>query len=108
MTVNRCTQPSAQQRYIFLEYVIGEDGRAELLNSGIIRRRPHYDPDAQELVWAKLDLPANLPPSTLPRVAALSARIVELSARTGYRGHINVDAILTEDGELLFNEVNAR
>ncbi|MEU3711053.1 peptide ligase PGM1-related protein [Streptomyces catenulae] len=92
----------------YTEYLIAEDGGVTFLNSGGIRRCPDPDPDAEELVWVGLELPAELPPGAASRALTAAARMVALAAAVGYRGHINVDAILTTEGEVLFNEVNAR
>ncbi|KEF08248.1 hypothetical protein DF18_37310 [Streptomyces rimosus] len=37
-----------------------------------------------------------------------SVTMAEYLQQTGYRGYLNCDSILTQDGRLLFNEVNAR
>ncbi|MFI6683218.1 peptide ligase PGM1-related protein [Streptomyces sp. NPDC050485] len=92
----------------YLEYVIGGDGVPTFLNSGRIRVRPDSDPTSTELVWIGLDIPAELPPYLSANALNLSLRLATLVAEIGYRGHINIDAIATDTGELLFNEVNAR
>ncbi|AKN70378.1 hypothetical protein QR97_11505 [Streptomyces sp. PBH53] len=97
---------SAYQFY--LEYVIGDDGVPRFLDSGEIRLRPDSDPESTELVWVGLDLPAALPPALTAEAMHQSLRLAELTARIGYRGHLNIDAIATASGDLVFNEINAR
>ena len=38
----------------------------------------------------------------------LAARFITLAAQIGYRGPINIDGIITDTNEIIFNEVNAR
>ncbi|MGI5336473.1 peptide ligase PGM1-related protein [Streptomyces sp. CA-181903] len=92
----------------YAEYVIGPAGEVTFLDSGTIRRRADTDPAAPELVWVGLELPAELPAGAGARALTASARMVALAAAIGYRGHINVDGIVTDTGEVLFNEANAR
>jgi hypothetical protein len=91
----------------YFEYLIGADGQPRILDTGL-RRDAVGEPDAPSLVWVGLEIPADLPPGTAARALTESGRLVDLAARLGYRGHLNVDGILTEDGELYFNEINAR
>ncbi|MGW4890097.1 preATP grasp domain-containing protein [Streptomyces murinus] len=98
--------PSASQFY--LEYAIGDDGVPTFLDSGEIRLRPDSDPESTELVWVGLDIPAALPPALSAEAMHQSLRLAALTAQIGYRGHINIDAIATASGELVFNEINAR
>ncbi|AXE22218.1 hypothetical protein C0216_01065 [Streptomyces globosus] len=95
-------------RQFYLEYVIGDDGVPTFLDSGEIRLRPDADPGSTELVWVGLDIPAALPPALSAQAVHHSLRLAELTAQVGYRGHINIDAIATASGDLVFNEVNAR
>lgn len=97
----------AIQRF-YLEFVIDRHGTAQFLSTGTIRLRPESEPDAKALVWAGLDIPADLPAHSLSDAISISCRFVTLAARLGYRGPLNIDAILTERSNLLFNEVNAR
>ncbi|MEU4890928.1 peptide ligase PGM1-related protein [Streptomyces sp. NPDC044780] len=92
----------------YFEYLIDADGFPRYLASGTIRRRPDTEPTRPDLVWVGLELPAELPPDLAYHASTEAARIAGLAAQVGYRGHINVDALVTEAGELLFNEVNAR
>ncbi|WP_050502776.1 peptide ligase PGM1-related protein [Streptomyces monomycini] len=98
----------ASTQQFYLEYVIDESGAPVFLNSGEIRVRPDGDPAATELVWVGLDLPAALPPGLSAQALTESRRLVTLIAQIGHQGHINIDAITTETGELVFNEINAR
>lgn len=92
----------------YVEYVIGDDGVPRFLDSGTIRLRPDSDPEAAELVWVGLDIPAELPPFLTAQALTFSTRLATPVAQLGYRGHLNIDAIATDTGEIVFNEVNAR
>ncbi|MFC8917844.1 peptide ligase PGM1-related protein [Streptomyces sp. NPDC057116] len=98
----------ASTHQFYLEYLIGEDGVPALLDSGDIRVRPDSDPASTELVWVGLDLPAALPPALCAQALHESHRLARLVGQLGYRGHVNIDAIATDDVGLLFNEINAR
>jgi hypothetical protein len=92
----------------YLEYFISDDARPIFLNSGTIRLRPDSDPDAKELVWVGLEIPADIPNSSFRSALSAVTRFVKITAEIGYRGPLNIDAIVTEANELIFNEVNAR
>lgn len=93
---------------VYLEFVIDPGGGGQFLNTGSIRVRRHADPQAPDMFWVGLELPAALPPAFSAEAMLHCGRLLGLAAAMGYRGHINFDAILTCDGDLLFNEVNAR
>lgn len=95
------------EQVFYFEYLIGADGCPRIMSSGL-RRDVLGDPGAPNLVWVGLDLPADLRPSTAMRALTESGRLAELTAQLGYRGHFNIDAIVTADGDLFFNELNAR
>jgi hypothetical protein len=98
---------NASHRFYF-EYWIDDHGSAVFLNSGTIRLRPDSDPNAKELVWVGLDIPAELPSFSSASALTLSMQFAKLAAQIGYRGPINIDAIVTSSGDLIFNESNAR
>ncbi|AEV81262.1 hypothetical protein ACWT_0250 [Actinoplanes sp. SE50] len=95
-------------RMFYFEYLIDEAGRARFLNSGSIRLEPAGDPDAPALSWIGLRIPADLPPFSLTEAATWAAAYAGHAARLGYRGHLNIDAMLTPDQRLIFNECNGR
>lgn len=92
----------------YFEYFIGGDGLPLFLHSGDIRFRTPDDANATELVWVGLDTPTELPHFSLANALTLTERLVALAAQIGCRGHINIDAIVTTEGELLFIESNMR
>lgn len=98
---------SASHRFYF-EYWIDDQGTPHFLNSGTIRYRPDSNPNAKELVWVGLDIPADLPPFSSANALTMSAQFAMRAAQIGYRGPINIDAILTDSDEIIFNESNAR
>lgn len=96
------------ERMFYLEFCIADDGTIEFLNSGAIRTRPHDDPHAKHLFWIGLELPADVKPASYASAVSLATGFTKLAAQIGYRGHINIDAIVTDRGDLLFNEANGR
>ncbi|WP_405652626.1 peptide ligase PGM1-related protein [Streptomyces sp. NBC_00019] len=90
----------------YQEFLIHDDGRFTFVDSGTADRRRQGEPPAME--WVGLHLPARLPGNELVEATLHCSRLVELCARIGYRGYINVDGIVTPDGRMFFNEVNAR
>lgn len=98
----------AAQGAFYTEFFIHADGSHDYLNSGTIRLRPSEDPSARELFWIGLELPADLCREALANGITQARRFVDLAAAIGYRGHINIDALLTESGEIIYNEANAR
>lgn len=97
----------ATHRFYF-EYVIDEAGRPVFLNSGTIRLRPDEDPAARELVWVGLDIPAELPAGAAGVALTHAARLAGRAGEIGYRGYINIDGVRTREGDVIFNEANAR
>jgi Pre ATP-grasp domain/PGM1 C-terminal domain len=97
----------ATQRF-YMEYLVDEHGFARFSHSGTLRSRPDPDRDAKELVGVGLDIPARLPQLASATAISVSAQIAALAGRIGYRGILNVDGIVTDRGEVVFNEVNAR
>lgn len=92
----------------YVELYVGDDLAIDILNTGAIRVRAHDDPEARQLFWVGLELPADVPLAKCSEAMSLAARFTRLAADMGYRGHINIDAIISVDGQLIFNEANAR
>ncbi|MEU2358682.1 peptide ligase PGM1-related protein [Streptomyces misionensis] len=99
--------PVAQHMF-YLEYLIDDSGAPRFLNSGTIRLVRAGTAAEPRLAWVGLELPAALPPHSLAHALTHATRFAMLAADIGYRGYLNIDAIVTASGELLFNEVNAR
>lgn len=97
----------ASHRFYF-EFAIDEAGAVRFVSGGTIRVRADADPYAKELVWVGLDLPAELPAFSGADALSKSVQCASLAGRVGYRGHLNVDAIVTDSGDVLLNEANAR
>lgn len=95
------------KRVFYFEYSIGADGRPQILNTGI-KRETVGEPGAPRQLWLGLENPADLPSGTAARALTEAGQLVGLVACLGYRGHINVDGVFTEDGGFFFTEVNAR
>ncbi|WP_024508499.1 peptide ligase PGM1-related protein [Bradyrhizobium sp. ARR65] len=92
----------------YLEFEIEEKGSIAYINSGNIRLRRSEDRSERALVWTGLELPADLTITDYSNAYGHAYRFVELARALGYRGLINIDAIFTPDGQLLFNEANGR
>jgi hypothetical protein len=91
----------------YLEYTVMPAGGVDLVGSGSIRYR-WPDSPSDELKYLGLDIPAVLPASLGTVAESAVLRLVEATAELGYRGALNIDVILTEDGRVIVNEVNAR
>ncbi|OKO81875.1 hypothetical protein [Bradyrhizobium sp. NAS96.2] len=92
----------------YLEFEIEANGSIAYVNSGSIRLRQSKDRSERALVWTGLELPSDLSIEQCSTARAHANRFVELARTLGYRGMINIDAIFTTDGRLLFNEANGR
>ncbi|EOD64906.1 peptide ligase PGM1-related protein [Amycolatopsis vancoresmycina] len=79
------------------EAEITEDG-AEVYGYGEVRMKPVID---------GVDIPAARRGPADPFLTALG-KLAGVMGAMGYRGLVNIDAMLTPDGRLLFNEFNAR
>ncbi|RVU20485.1 hypothetical protein EOT10_27870 [Streptomyces antnestii] len=91
----------------YFEFHISDSREVRFIASGSARLEPNPS-DQKELVWVGLDIPADLPPFSFGSAVTEAAKFAHLAADLGYQGYINIDAILTDSGELLFNESNAR
>lgn len=98
----------AAAHMFYFELSIDDRGCPRFLDSGTIRLRVDPDPLAGALVWVGLDIPAAIPSFSLCRALSTSMQLVMLAAHAGYRGYLNIDAIVTDEGEVVFNEVNGR
>jgi hypothetical protein len=93
----------------YYEYAIEDGARpAEPAHGGTIRTVPDPAIRTAALVGIGLDLPIRLPASLLDQARDRCGQVADLMARIGYRGILNIDGILTEDGEVVCNEANAR
>jgi hypothetical protein len=84
---------------VYAEFAI-EEGGVRLLHCGEMRLNP---------VYSGVEVPIRPRHGKhIPEFLKGSTKIAELAFVLGYRGHISVDAIISADSHLLFNEVNAR
>ncbi|CAM5527386.1 MULTISPECIES: preATP grasp domain-containing protein [Streptomyces] len=88
-------------RTLYSEVQIAEAPyRPSVLNYGDMRMEP---------IWNGFAVPPiALPSAAQDTMLEWSVTMAEYLQQTGYRGYLNCDSILTQDGRLLFNEVNAR
>lgn len=92
----------------FLEYFIGEGGKVTLLSNPKFKRRLTETSGESSWAWIGLEIPSDAPSSTLAEAVTHAAWFASDVAAWGYRGHMNVDVMVTDDGQLMFNEINAR
>lgn len=87
-------------RSFYVELHIPRDSSPQVHNFGSLRMSPQ---------WSGFEIPAR--GISAGQQAALLEQAVELARsaqRAGYFGFMNVDAIVTRDGELIINEFNGR
>ncbi|WP_409471658.1 hypothetical protein [Streptomyces sp. HC307] len=92
----------------YVEYLIDDSGNPHFLNSARFKLVHAGSSEDPYLSWVGLELPADVPPHSLSRALTHATRFATLVSQVGYRGYINIDAIVTASGELIFNEVNGR
>jgi hypothetical protein len=93
---------------VYYEFEIDAQAKPKFLNSGSIRV-PEADPLTRKLLWFGLDIPAHgLKPFSAAIAFTEAAGLAQKAAQLGYRGYLNIDAIVLQDGQVLFNEYNAR
>lgn len=84
---------------IYSEFEIGPDGDARHLDHGVMRMEP---------LWCGFEIPGRLSTLETTRFVAASQEIIAFARDQGYRGRINLDALVLEDGRILFTEFNGR
>ncbi|KMS73047.1 hypothetical protein ACZ91_64720 [Streptomyces regensis] len=92
----------------YFEYFVEQGGRVTFLNNGEIKRRLSDEDGEPSWEWIGLEIPASIPAATLAEALTHSALFAAATAAMGHRGYMNIDAIVADDGRLIFNEVNAR
>lgn len=88
----------------FLEYLV-EDNAVELVNSGLICYEAHADLDPK---WTGLEVPLRPTVEQLPEISRHAEKMMACIQGIGYRGYINIDGLITQDGAIIFHETNAR
>ncbi len=84
---------------IYSEYFLGDDGTVEYLNHGIMRMQP---------LWSGFEIPGHLKPKIQAELIHNSTKLALLAKSLGYKGHLNIDAIVTENDTVIFTEINGR
>jgi hypothetical protein len=92
----------------YFEYEIDARGIPQFLNSGDVKFAVKCDDDGRQLPWEGLTIPADVSPYQLANALSHATRFAALAGSMGYRGYLNIDAIVTRSGKLIFNEVNGR
>lgn len=91
--------PCADAYYSELEILAGSR-RPYLLNFGEMRMDP---------IWVGFEIPSSkLAPYQLGEFLSLSMKLADIARSRGYIGKISCDAMRTQEGQILFNEVNGR
>jgi pheganomycin biosynthesis PGM1-like protein/pre ATP-grasp domain-containing protein len=84
----------------FAELYVPPDAPPRLCNYGSLRMTP---------LWSGFEIPARrLTAEQREQLCAQALRLAGLAQSVGYSGHFDCDAILTQDGALIFNEFNGR
>ncbi|MFP5023474.1 preATP grasp domain-containing protein [Pseudonocardia phyllosphaerae] len=84
----------------YVEMEVPRDGPVRLSNYGESRMTP---------LWSGFEIPPRTLGSEHTELLCTGARqLAELSRSFGYVGNLDCDAIVTEDGEMIFNEFNGR
>lgn len=84
----------------YAEFEIREDCRGPIfLNWGEQRMEP---------VFTGFDIPGTMPPYQAARFICGATDLARLAQDVGFLGLIDVDGIITDSGEVIFNEVNGR
>ncbi|WP_115303405.1 hypothetical protein [Legionella beliardensis] len=95
------------QNTLYAEYNIKSDSSFEMLSYGIVRMEGSGDKRGNGIAnWVGFEIPykANVAPSFLNHCNQLARTTGQL----GFVGRINFDAIVCEDNQILFTEVNGR
>lgn len=96
LIVERYRQP---RRVVYSEFEVRSDGTPVYLNHGVMRMEP---------VWNGFEIPGDLDRREDAAFLAWSSEFARLAGDLGYAGLINMDAVATEDGDLIFTEFNGR
>jgi hypothetical protein len=84
----------------YAELDVPRDGPPRLCNYGDLRMTP---------LWSGFEIPARrLTTEQREQLCIQALRLARLAQSIGYSGHFDCDAILTREGELIFNEFNGR
>jgi len=102
----------ARHRF-YLEFHV-TDAHISFLNGGMIRYsvQPEgvvsRDVMAKSPRWIGLDLQLVLGNRTHAEVVGHARKFLDLIQRIGYRGFVNIDGLVSVDGQIFFHEINAR
>lgn len=87
------------RQVLYAEFGIDAQGHTACLNHGMMRMEP---------LWCGFEIPGSLSVPARSEFIAGAQAIVTMAADCGFRGKINIDAILLDDSRVLFNEFNGR
>jgi hypothetical protein len=97
------TYHRADQRFFF-EYHLDGD-RARFLHSSILKYEQLPEGSGGSAKWIGLDSPSR---SEFEATLKPAEEFIELVRTIGYRGYVNIDGIVLDDGRVFFHEINAR
>ena len=84
---------------VYSEYYLDEHGTTKYLNHGTMRMWP---------LWSGFEIPGHIPPKAQADFIHHSTKIASFANMLGYQGHLNIDAIVTHSGDVIFTEINGR
>lgn len=84
---------------IYSEFEIDAGGAIHHLDHGVMRMQP---------LWCGFEIPGRLSTLSTTHFAAASQQITAFARDQGYRGKINLDALVLADGRIVFTEFNGR
>ncbi len=94
---------------VYAEFFIDRfSGEVHFLNDGTLRMSSSELQDENSLQWTGFELPADLPKLSSARFHSEATRAADLCRTLGYHGRVNVDAIISQSGEVFINEINGR
>lgn len=98
------------QDTIYAEYYIGKNTEdCKLMNYGIVRMDETQDAIGKGVVnWIGFQIPGNLSANIKQQFLDGCEILKQKLLTLGYTGLINFDAIITEDNQVIFTEINGR
>jgi len=93
---------------LYAEYEIGADA-IRLVSYGDLRMDASGDKRGNGMImWTGFQIPSQLSPGVIDSFLAQGDVLASISQRLGFVGRANFDAIVTDDGEVVFTEINGR
>lgn len=84
---------------VYSEYHLDKYRSVDYLNHGVMRMWP---------LWSGFEIPGSMPAKAQSDFIHQSTKLAMLANELGYRGHLNIDAVVTDAGDVIFTEINGR